>query len=132
MNKEKLELLLKAVDPVKLVDILDDEMIGNLLCNACEGGSNYWAESNDNNSDEVGADYFHEAPLKKGGFFNIKDREDEDAPEVRIDRKALNRGIEVMATKYPWHLANVLTENDDAETGDVFLQCSAFGEIVYG
>jgi len=131
MNKT-IELLLKAADPTKLDNLLDDEMIGNLLCNGCEGGINYWAESPDDNAKEVGADYFHEAPLKEGGFFTVKDAEDEDAPEIRIDRDAINKGIKVMAVKYPWHLANALTENDDADTGDVFIQCAAFGEIVYG
>ena len=30
------------------------------------------------------------------------------------------------------HIHNFLRENDDAETGDVFLQCCLFGEIVFG
>jgi len=37
-----------------------------------------------------------------------------------------------MAEKYPRHFHNFLEENDDAETGDVFIQCCLFGEIVYG
>ena len=131
MNKT-IELLLGASDPEKLNGLFSDELIGNLLCNGCEGGINYWAESPDNNAKEVGADYFHEAPLKEGVFFTLRDAEDEDAEEVRIDRKAIDKGIKIFATKYPWHCANALTEDDDAETGDVFIQCVAFGEIVYG
>jgi hypothetical protein len=32
----------------------------------------------------------------------------------------------------PRHFADVLNENDDAGTGDVFLQCCLFGEIIFG
>jgi hypothetical protein len=42
------------------------------------------------------------------------------------------KGLQVMAEKYPVHFNNFDSDNFDAETGDVFLQCSLFGEIVYG
>jgi len=37
-----------------------------------------------------------------------------------------------MAEKYPRHFANFAQEAEDAETGDVFIQCCVLGEIVYG
>lgn len=37
-----------------------------------------------------------------------------------------------MPVKYPRHWADVLAENDDATTGDVFLQCCLFGECIFG
>jgi hypothetical protein len=37
-----------------------------------------------------------------------------------------------MADKYPRHIADILSENDDATTGDVFLQLCLFGDVVYG
>lgn len=52
--------------------------------------------------------------------------------EYRLDRAALLRGSDLMAEKFPHHFANVITENADAETGDVYLQCCLFGGIVYG
>jgi hypothetical protein len=132
MDTNKLEILLSAVDPDKLEGLFDDRDISNLLCNGCEGGINYWATLVKHNRDEVGADYFHEAPLKDGGFFELRDAEDEEAEVARIDRNSINKGIKIFATKYPWHCANALTENDDSETADVFIQCIAFGEVIYG
>lgn len=44
----------------------------------------------------------------------------------------VGRGLQVMAEKYPRHFGNLISDNDDAETGDVLLQCSVLGEIVYG
>jgi len=111
--------------------LFNDETIKNLLCCACEGGSNYWANSPDNNYKDVGAEYFHEAPVHKDGFFIITDKEDEEV-NVKVNREALNKGILAFVEKYPHHAADALDENEDADTGDVFLQCCCFGEAIYG
>jgi hypothetical protein len=44
----------------------------------------------------------------------------------------VTKGLEIMATKYARHFADLVSENDDADTHDVFLQCALFGEVVYG
>jgi hypothetical protein len=54
----------------------------------------------------------------------------EEAPK-RLDMAAIKNGLKVMAEKYPHHWQDFVSENDDAITGDVFLQCCLFGEIVY-
>lgn len=41
-------------------------------------------------------------------------------------------GLQVMAERYPFHFANLIQDNADAETGDVLIQCALFGQIVYG
>lgn len=41
-------------------------------------------------------------------------------------------GIEYMARACPRHFHDLVQENDDAVTGDVFIQCIALKEIVYG
>jgi hypothetical protein len=41
-------------------------------------------------------------------------------------------GLAIMADKYPAHFGDILSENEDAVTADVFLQCVALKEIVYG
>jgi len=38
----------------------------------------------------------------------------------------------VMAKKEPRHFADFLKEDYDETTGDVFLQCCLFGEVIYG
>jgi hypothetical protein len=41
-------------------------------------------------------------------------------------------GLQVLATKYPHHFADLVGNNSDCTTGDVLVQCALFGEIVYG
>jgi hypothetical protein len=41
-------------------------------------------------------------------------------------------GLQVLATKYPHHFADIVGDNSDCTTGDVLVQCALFGEIVYG
>lgn len=52
--------------------------------------------------------------------------------KLLLTRKKLLKGLGVMAQKYPRHYGNWLAGQDDAETGDVFIQCALFGEIVFG
>lgn len=129
-------------------------VIGNLLCCAFEGGSNYWYEIDgyefpDGISYEDFREggrftdpknYFHPAqiiPLHAGCSVLIADRETEvepgeNRPHHSLDRDNLIRGLEVLAAKYPHHYSDILAENEDADTGDAYLQCCLFGEIVYG
>lgn len=108
-----------------------DERVWDLLVTATEGGSNYWYVITKHNRKEVGAEYIHEAPLKEGGYMVVKDQYG-DFPAKKITRKELELGLDIFAKKHPRHFANWVNENDDAETGDVFLQCVCFGDVVYG
>lgn len=47
-------------------------------------------------------------------------------------RSEFEAGLQLMAEKYPDHFKDLMQENDDAITGDVFLQCIALKEVVYG
>jgi hypothetical protein len=49
-----------------------------------------------------------------------------------LNREAMEKGLSIMAKKYPLNFNKFMTENDDAETGDVFLQCALYGEIIFG
>ena len=114
-----------------------DQRIEDLLCNALEGGSNYWYIIKKFNypsgqtKESLGITYPHiELPLK-GGSLTIGDIEGQ-MPDKVLDRAAITKGLELMAEKYPKHYADFLAENDDATTGDVFLQLAVFGEVVFG
>ncbi len=76
-------------------------------------------------------DYF--APLVEGGAMTlfIEDDRDDGKDKVVLDLDALKRGIAEMAKREPRHFADFMNENDDAVTADVFMQCCAFGEVVY-
>jgi hypothetical protein len=68
--------------------------------------------------------------LNEGGSLGIVSTE--PASDVfRLDLKSIGRGLEVLATKYPRHFADLINENTDAITADVLLQCCLFGELIY-
>ncbi len=120
------------------------ERIGDLVISALEGGSNYWYTIDTEDHRTVRADAnggprvftLSEAPIN-GGSLYIRLLDPDEGPingkEAWIlDMAACIKGLHVMADVAPRHFGNWLNENDDAETGDVFLQCALFGEVVFG
>ena len=122
---------------------ISNSRAADLLVGAFEGGSNYWYMIADNVKPEVEAQPWGEGeytpsyisyPFSKGGAVIIVDMEDEEGERFTLDKKAILRGKLEMEnnTDYSHHFADVLNENDDADTSDVFLQLCLFGEVVYG
>lgn len=121
---------------------LPTERVSDVLCSAFEGGSNYWYQITkyikpttwefDSEPKSETGHYTQDYPLNPGGALLIRDTIDSDHGTMRLDLSAIQKGIQVMAEKYPWRFANILSENDDAETGDVLLQCCLFGNVIYG
>ena len=128
---------------------IPEQRVRDLMCSAWEGGSTYWCglkqikmtpeakvliEQIKAERAKVTEDlYRHEYPFYPGVELVLYDvGEDDDAETWILNREKLIEGLQVMATKYPRHWNNFVSENDDAETGDVYLQCCLFGEIVYG
>jgi len=132
--------------------------IQDLLITALEGGSNYWYENADY---EFPAEYVEDINKLAQGVFRgywapfycgcltlqVKHEGDElprwngqsfekviagDGMEWVIKQADLIRGLQTMADKYPRHMSDFMQENDDADTGDVFLQCVCFGKLIYG
>jgi hypothetical protein len=44
----------------------------------------------------------------------------------------VQKGLELMRDEYPRHYADLVEEQDDAITGDVWLQLAVFGKLIYG
>lgn len=111
--------------------------IACLLCSAWEGGSNYWAESKGTPYKEVPNGMEEEwltlsLPVK----VRVNGEEGAVGPWFTLDAAAIQRGLNVLgegkedgAAKT---LAVILDNNDDANTGDCFLQFCLFGKLVYG
>lgn len=120
---------------------ITNEMRENLLVTALEGGSNYW--------------YF----LKKKGMSYIEKHtpEMENEPLAMRMFKALERNVSIPIHDYetgdllgeinmhsiekaeeklieinPIEFANILTEDYDANTADIWFQLAVMGEIVFG
>lgn len=128
--------------------------IGYLLSSAFEGGVGYWCTLDQKGSvrppevdfksfkpDSIFADSSNECfyvhwPLSKGGrvrclYSNTNDDTLRNE-ESWLDLKSIEKGLTIMARDYPRHWGDFLSQSFDANTGDVFLQCCLFGELVYG
>ena len=126
--------------------------ISDLLCCALEGGSNYWYRIEEFHAPEGevkryafpepdGEIYKHlDYPLNEGGYIVIRDCENSGLLEnnepkncMKLDLEAIKKGLQLFADKkWSRHFANFMNENEDAETGDVFLQLCVFGDVIYG
>lgn len=78
------------------------------------------------------------APFFPGGalIFSVTDPErGEEDKRWTLNMESIRKGLETMAHlkqgEGGHHFGDFMAENDDATTGDVFLQCCLFGEIVY-
>ena len=45
---------------------------------------------------------------------------------------AIEQGIQLLERLYPGLFADFIKENEDATTGDIFLQLCLYGEVIYG
>lgn len=123
--------------------------VRNLLCNGIEGGIGYWAtisgyklaeglkyeDFKEGGKMQEPDCYFHPfelIPTVPGCVLLIQDNEDESEPTFELTLEKLVKSFDVMREKCPHHLGDFFSGNDDATTGDVFIQCALFGEIVYG
>lgn len=122
--------------------LIEWSRIQDLLCCALEGGSNYWymiEEFHEPTSMPIRTDerevFKHlDYPVNPGGSLVFSDLEEGHKKKERftLNRQSIEKGLTIMADKYPRHFADFQAENDDAITGDVFLQCCLFGEACYG
>lgn len=55
-----------------------------------------------------------------------------DPLRYTLTGEKLRQGLQLLADKWPHHMADVLEENADAITGDVIIQCALFNDIIYG
>lgn len=99
------------------------ERLVDMFIGACEGGSNYWCQE----LTPKGKGDAYEAMLN--GFSLI---ELENAKKHLVTKAMIEKGLQIMATKYTYHFSNMVCETDDAETADVFLQLCVFGDLIYG
>ena len=134
----------QIVGTVRLAYPISKERLINLLISAVEGGSNYWASFKnprkivDNKVVDSPSDY-DQVWLTE----HEPHRDDRPAESRLITAELLLVGLQRLADwkdeehshKFPGahrHLVNFIEENDDAETADVVLQMTVFGELIYG
>lgn len=118
---------------IKCETEVSDETLESLIVGALEGGSNYWYQIEKRIGPKVGK--YAVDQVMKGGGFVISDEREMGPEEKKIGRLTLvscRKALTLMALHHPRHFSNIITENDDAETADVFLQLAVLGEVIYG
>ncbi len=120
--------------PFQITLDIPRDRVKDILTTAMETSCYYWTRVVDEPKHPFCLDIFDKFFLNNVGWikFGILDNSGELTPERHLltwDNVA--KGFEIMAEKYPHHFGDFITENDDATTADVFLQCCLLGEIVY-
>ena len=131
--------------------ILTKEDVYNQVVAAMEGGSNYWYDIGAKSYERVKAVTPDAIPfvdrlmiaLDKGVHVNIFDI-NEPVSEVIDGEKTYRKKLGTL-TEFSWakaeklmfqhhkhHLGDILREDYDATTGDVFFQLAVMGELVFG
>lgn len=123
---------------IALTAKVDWDKIVNAIIGAFEGGSTYWLRTADyvyQPNDVKGNPLYAETDFwAKGGKMKLTydDPEGDDLATKEISIDEIRKGLRSMATKDPRHFGDLLSENDDAATHDVFIQHVLFGEVIYG
>ena len=121
------------------VNITRDQIV-DLLCYGLEGGINYWATYSAGfiPTPEEMAKYvdgvYSGLPVYDIGHpdYKLIIRDIETNKQHTLTLEKLRLGVADMASKYPRHFNSFIQDDPDAETGDVFIQCCVFGDIIYG
>lgn len=122
--------------------VIPRRRVAELLVSAVEGGICYWCPRQEfkytepekwepvlDDGDENPKNWpCYDYPLLPGGAVTFI----VDEQECVLNLDTVATGLRVMADKYQRHFLGFLTGGDDAETGDVFVQCCVFGEVIYG
>jgi hypothetical protein len=123
-------------------DLLSRDQRDNLLVGALEGGSNYWywlgkkaTEIIDQvtppTEDTTFVDRLWKA-LDAGKIIPVHDIENGGKPIGYISLDGMRDGEILMFEKQPHHFADILSENGDATTADVWFQYVVLKDLVYG
>ena len=129
------------------------KMVENMLVAAFEGGCNYWLDqvqtifpSGHSYEDYKHGGKYHQSDIAtepcynawkyEGGKLNLRLQPECLGDHEKIwfvfDYETAIKGFELMREKTPRHWNDMMAQNDDAITADVWLQLCLFGEVVYG
>jgi hypothetical protein len=123
---------------VKATVRIPNQKIKDMITTAIEGGCHYWAKFvfPANYKEKYGS--FEQIPFK-GGSIEVYDCETGELLGY-LNQATMQVGLQLMADRKDMkgkvvparHFKNLATDNEDAETADVFMQLCVLGEIVYG
>lgn len=118
-NKEEVNMTKKITIAIR--SHIDTGDIKNLIDSASRGSA-YWCNNDLGYESET-----IKALTIKGCI--VSDSEEEKHHLLNITK--IKKGLTVMAKKYPNDFADFIKSDYDQNTGDIFLQCCLFGEVIY-
>nr|WP_288837667.1 hypothetical protein [uncultured Flavobacterium sp.] len=134
----------KEADKFKIegLTLLSGYDVYNLLVSAIEGGSNYWYFISDGMSEKIykvtedmeGQPFVDRMlmAIQKGLPVKVRDIEEPNEILGTLTAERWATAEKLLIEKQRSHLGDILKENDDATTADVFFQLAVMGELVYG
>lgn len=129
LGKETVKIKPKFKATIKLeLDLIEIE---SLIISAIEGGSNYWYRI----ENSTRGDYLKTAMGKSGLIISDyigNDGDEKTMRKGRLNNKSIHKALQLMASKHPRHFGDLLSDNADSTTADVFLQLAVLGEVIYG
>jgi hypothetical protein len=113
------------------------QQICDQIITALEGGSGYWCSSFKLASSEnqpVERPWYADPKLYEGAFvIDVRTNEPSMQDTYKLTPDAVQKGLKFLAGgKHADVIGDMLTENGDANTADLFLQACVFNEIVFG
>lgn len=122
--------------------VLTEDDVENMMVGAYEGGSSYWAYISDKMIDkiyEATKDVRDEASsirlliaVQRGLIVNVRDVEDPSEILGKLTKESWAKAEQLMIKNHRSHFVDIVGQNDDATTADVFFQLAVMGEVVYG
>jgi len=126
---------------------ITSQMIADQIITAIEGGSNYWCDGfflqnctldgqtvewrMNKSRPPLENPWYSDKRVYEGPFEIHVTEIGENAHKV-LNPERINRGLEWLSKNQPGRITEIVSEEGDAETADVFLQACVLGEIVYG
>ena len=131
------------ISPQRIADLMVSAIEGNHMTRAwCAGVSLERLGSKTGDAAVAAMETGNEDPwyanpnLYDGSGFAIDiGEQDEETGKVTshlVTPAGFVAGLTLMATKHGRHFGAFMSENEDGITADVFLQCVALGDVVYG
>ena len=115
------------------------QLYEDLTITALEGGSNYWYFLPDlemvlkhKDIKEPLSIKIFRAAFDRGESVPVYDKEDNDGLLGMFNRANIDRAWQLMEEKHPRHFGDLMKENWDSTTADVWFQLAVMGELVYG
>jgi hypothetical protein len=115
-----------------------DQMIEDQIVAALEGGSNYWYNLPDlsmlpeSSDGEPTAIRITDAVLNHDVKIPVYDIEEDDELLGELSKESIQKALEIMSKDLSDLFSEILNEEGDAGTADVFFQLAVMGEIVFG